>query len=192
MVFNKTLTVITHDGNNHNFDDVGVKGAATTAYNQYMAHQTIHSYIQNGSEYVEVFIPYSSIMDVFIGKDDRNTTFCDTNCTEDCPRIDCGLLRWLTIKGEGPTFDEVEDGKTFTWPAGIAGNHGVEIICVYNNQMPVVPTWTSDLPGVTIAPETHSGIQNVMAIRSENAGTAHIVFDYEGCKLHITVEFYNG
>lgn len=82
MVFDKRLTVTTLNGNNYIFDDVGVKGAATTAYNQYMAHQTIHSHIQKNGEYVEIFIPYSSIMDVFIEEDKKDSPIWDKNCSE--------------------------------------------------------------------------------------------------------------
>lgn len=83
MIFKKKVLFGLKDGNPVLFVDNG----ADTAYSQYMAHQTIHSYEVAGDDesltQVEIFIPYSSIADTSIEPKNSNTKIKDDNCPND-------------------------------------------------------------------------------------------------------------
>lgn len=182
MVFNKWLTVTTLNGNNYNFDDVGVKGAATTAYNQYMAHQTIHSYIQDGSEYVEIFIPYSSIVDVLFGEVKNNLPIWDKNCSEGS----CDGLYFFYAMGSA-TFSPIEEGMVITTEE-VAIGVGCAPSPELSDPSELLPISVSaSTPGiVNIVPEP--GI-NVCAIVPVSSGQTEIAISVpaQGCVFKFTV-----
>lgn len=110
MVFNKTLAITTLDGWGFYFYD-NPNGGATTAYNQYMAHQTIHAYAddENGG-FVDTFIPYSSVKSVFITEEKKDSPILDDNCPKEgsaCEGI--SLYYWV---GRDPVA--LTDGEQIT------------------------------------------------------------------------------
>lgn len=182
MVFNKMLTVTTLDGNNYDFDDVGVQGAATTAYNQYMAHQTIHSYIEENGAYVEIFIPYSSIMDVFIEEAKNNSPIWDKNCSEGS----CEGLYFFYAMGSS-TFSPIEEGMVITTEE-VAIGVGCAPSPELSDPSELLPISVSaSTPGiVNIVPEP--GI-NVCAIVPVSSGQTEIAISVpsQGCVFKFTV-----
>lgn len=183
MVFNKWLTVTTLDGNNYNFDDVGVQGAATTAYNQYMAHQTIHSYIEDGSEYVEIFIPYSSIMNVYFEEEKKDSPIWDKNCSEGS----CDGLYFFYAMGS-PTFSPMEEGMVITTEEvaiGVGCAPSPEVSDL-SELLPIsVSASTPDIVNIVPEPEV-----NVCAIVPVSSGQTEIAISVpsQGCVFKFTVE----
>lgn len=185
MVFNKTLTVLTHDGSNHNFDDVGVKGAATTAYNQYMAHQTIHSHIQKNGEYVEVFIPYSSIMDVFIGEVKNNLPIWDKNCSEGS----CEGL-YFFYSTSPPTLSPLGDATEIN----VNVENGLFVMCANDpdfsgdpSQLVPMTVEASDPSLVNIVEE--GGIYSIFPISSSTETEITLSVPSQGCVRKFTIKF---
>lgn len=183
MVFNKWLTVTTLNGNNYNFDDVGVQGAATTAYNQYMAHQTIHSYIHNGSEYVEIFIPYSSIMDVFFDEVKNNSPIWDKNCSEGS----CDGLYFFYAMGS-PMFSPIEEGMVITTEEVFIGV-GCALSPEVSDVSELLPISVSaSTPGiVNIVPEPEANVRIIVPVSSGQTEIA-VSVPSQGCVFKFTVE----
>jgi len=185
MVFNKMLTVTTLDGNNYNFNDVGVQGAATTAYNQYMAHQTIHSYIQDNGGYVEIFIPYSSIMNVFVGEEKKDSYIWDKNCSEGS----CDGLYFFYAIGS-PSFSALEEGAVITLPnlETIMG-----VACAASPDFPdfseliQLSAEASDPSVVTITPEANVNICDIFPVATNSETEITLSVPSQGCVRKFTV-----
>lgn len=183
MVFNKRLTVAALDGNNYNFDDVGVQGAATTAYNQYTAHQTIHSHIMKNDAYVEIFIPYSSIMDVFIEEVKNNSPIWDKNCSEGT----CDGLYFFYAMGSS-TFSPIEEGMVITTEEVAIG-----VCCAPSSELSapseLLPISVSaSTPGiVNIVPEPGINVCTIVPVSSGQTEIA-ISVPAQGCVFKFTVK----
>lgn len=109
MVFDKSIKFVLANGEEVTFDDAVKAGAGTTAYNQFIAKDLIHSFMDVSGEELEVYIPFHAIISATLTVDGKEVTLTDAVCGGSAC---CDPPPKYYNRGEGETMD-MECGQTY-------------------------------------------------------------------------------
>lgn len=171
------VDITTLSGDSFTFDDSVSPNAGGTAYTQLRNDEDIDSIFDDGGSLTEVYIPFHSIAIAYVTYEEVDDP-SDNICEEE-PSIDCTKVSW---KGSSDleVFDPISEGDTIQINLSGAGFY---FICLLDGTTLVEPTYTCDM-----ASATFQYSNDELHFEPTQTGTAHITFDYMGCKISFTVE----